>query len=177
MAVDRNDEAAIRHMGEAIIESMADQDSAGLRLPRMTGAEKAAAKKREQSKVHNQMVQGHKLTSSSVGGIGFVVLFPTSILVILVILVPPNSRNSILVISFFFRVVILERRPRSGLTSTPTPGSFLLTVYVFCDLHLALYYLSSSFRAVTTAWFALLSILVGPPPPGSDLSPMAVSPR
>ena len=67
-------------LGKSIIEAMPDKDSEGLRQRRMSGPEKAAAAKREQIEAMNRMVQGHKLTSSSVDGIGFQVLFPTSIL-------------------------------------------------------------------------------------------------
>ena len=61
---------------ESVIEALPDKDSKGLRLPRMSGPERAAAVKREQAELFTQMVQGIKLTSSSVGPIGFQVLFP-----------------------------------------------------------------------------------------------------
>ena len=66
-------------LGQSIIEAMPDKDFEGLRQRRMSGPEKAAAAKREQAEAINRMVQGHKLTSSSVSPIDFQVLFPTSI--------------------------------------------------------------------------------------------------
>ena len=65
-------------LGESLIDAMPDQDFERLRLRRMSGPAKAASDRREQEKISNQMVQGHKLTSSSVGPIGYQVLFPTS---------------------------------------------------------------------------------------------------
>ena len=65
-------------LGEVIIEAMSDRDFEGLRLRRMSGPARAAAAKREQAETFNQMVQGHKLASSSVSSIGYQVLFPTS---------------------------------------------------------------------------------------------------
>ena len=56
-------------LGESLIDAMPDQDFERLRLRRMSGPQRAAAAKREQEKIFDQMVQGHKMTSFSVGPI------------------------------------------------------------------------------------------------------------
>ena len=63
-------------LGKSVIEALPDEDFEGLRFRRMSGPERAAAAKREQAELFTQMVQGLKLTSSSVGPIDFQVLFP-----------------------------------------------------------------------------------------------------
>ena len=71
-----SDQPTFAPESKAIIEALPDGDFEGLRLRRMSGPERAAAAKREQAELFTRMVQGLKLTSSSVGPIDFQVLFP-----------------------------------------------------------------------------------------------------
>ena len=65
-------------LGENVIKSLPPEAKVveTVRLRRTSGAARAAADKREQAKVFNQVIQGYKLTGSSVDEIGFQVLFP-----------------------------------------------------------------------------------------------------
>ena len=59
----------MKSIGKTLIKAMSDQDFEVQRQRRMSGADKAAADKREQVEKHNQRKQGLKLAGLSAGTI------------------------------------------------------------------------------------------------------------